>query len=180
MKYLAEISSLSIFMSHPRPLFVYFRLFQQTFLFYNRYMCKNPSSLRCWDLNPQPSGHESPPITTTPGLPPLESKFFFTGLNGIRKTREKQLLCNISTFYIQQQFPSNPNKSTNHIILACYVGIKTIPSSYPFMHAFQVDQSSLVHLDYYFGLQVPTNTHFVIFVRLDHILRQYSKTRLFF
>ena len=32
---------------------------------------KCPSSLRCWDLNPQPFEHESPPIITRPGLPPL-------------------------------------------------------------------------------------------------------------
>ena len=31
------------------------------------------SSIRCWDLNPQPSEHESPPITTRPGLPPKEN-----------------------------------------------------------------------------------------------------------
>ena len=31
---------------------------------------KCPSSIRCWDLNPQPSEHESPSITTRPELPP--------------------------------------------------------------------------------------------------------------
>ena len=30
---------------------------------------KCPSNKRCWNLNPQPSEHESPPITTRPGLP---------------------------------------------------------------------------------------------------------------
>ena len=30
-----------------------------------------PSSIRCWDSNPQPSRHESPPIITRPGLPPF-------------------------------------------------------------------------------------------------------------
>ena len=25
-------------------------------------------SIQCWDSNPQPSEHESPPITTRPGL----------------------------------------------------------------------------------------------------------------
>ena len=33
-------------------------------------MWKCASSLRCWDSNPQPSEHESPPIITMPGLPP--------------------------------------------------------------------------------------------------------------
>ena len=30
---------------------------------------KRPSSIQCWDLNPRPSEHESPPLTTRPGLP---------------------------------------------------------------------------------------------------------------
>ena len=34
------------------------------------YVKKCPSSIWCWDSNPRPSGHESPPITTRPGLPP--------------------------------------------------------------------------------------------------------------
>ena len=29
-------------------------------------------SIRCWDLNPQPSERESPLITTRPGLPPIQ------------------------------------------------------------------------------------------------------------
>ena len=33
--------------------------------------------MRCWDSNPQPLEHESPPITTRPGLPP-KIYFFFT------------------------------------------------------------------------------------------------------
>ena len=31
---------------------------------------KCPSSILCWDSNSQPLEHESPPITTRPGLPP--------------------------------------------------------------------------------------------------------------
>ena len=31
---------------------------------------KCPSSIRCWDSNSRPLEHESPPITTRPGLPP--------------------------------------------------------------------------------------------------------------
>ena len=27
-------------------------------------------SIKCWDSNPEPQKHESPPITTRPGLPP--------------------------------------------------------------------------------------------------------------
>ena len=40
--------------------------------FCNNLMCtKYPFSKRYWDSNPQPFDHESPPITTRPGLPPL-------------------------------------------------------------------------------------------------------------
>ena len=35
---------------------------------------KCPSSIWCWYLNPQPSGHESPLITTRPRLPPFFNK----------------------------------------------------------------------------------------------------------
>ena len=59
------------FIGHSRSLFVYFRPFKQTLLFLQQiYVKKCPSSIWCWDSNPQPSEHESPPITTSPGLPP--------------------------------------------------------------------------------------------------------------
>ena len=38
------------------------------------------SSIQCWDLNPQPLEHESFPITTRPGLPPLIFVFSRTKL----------------------------------------------------------------------------------------------------
>ena len=50
---------------YPRLFFVYFRLFKQTLQSLqqiNRYE-KCPSIIQCWDSNPQPSEHESPPIT---------------------------------------------------------------------------------------------------------------------
>ena len=45
--------------------FIYFRLFKQI----NVNKC--PSSKQCWDLNPRPLEHESPPMITRPGLPPI-------------------------------------------------------------------------------------------------------------
>ena len=55
----------------PLLLFI-FGLFKQTPLqFLQRiHVKKFPCSMRCRDSNPQPSEHESPPITTRPGLPP--------------------------------------------------------------------------------------------------------------
>ena len=36
---------------------------------------KCPSRIQCWDSHPQPLEHESSPITTLPGLPPLNDLF---------------------------------------------------------------------------------------------------------
>ena len=38
---------------------------------YNSYHCeKSPSSIQCWDSNPRPWEHQSPPITTRPEFNP--------------------------------------------------------------------------------------------------------------
>ena len=50
----------------PGLFFVYFCLFKQTL---HTNICeKCPSSIWCWDSNPGPWQHESPPISTRPGL----------------------------------------------------------------------------------------------------------------
>ena len=47
--------------------FVYFHLFKQILQFLQQIIVKKcPSNIRCWDSNPQPLKHESPPITTRP------------------------------------------------------------------------------------------------------------------
>ena len=52
--------------------FCFFHLFKLTFKFLQQiYVKKCPSYIWCWDSNPWPSVHESPPITTRPGLPPI-------------------------------------------------------------------------------------------------------------
>ena len=60
-------------MAQPRPLFFMYATFQThiTNFTTNRYVEKCPSSIWCWDLNSRPLKHESPPITTRPGLLPL-------------------------------------------------------------------------------------------------------------
>ena len=51
----------------PGLFFIYFRLFKQLYNFTDK--CeKCPFSIWCWDSNLWPSEHESPPITTRPGL----------------------------------------------------------------------------------------------------------------
>ena len=52
------------------PLFVYFWPFQHQNNFYTMYVKSDPSSRQHLDSIPQPLGHESPPLTTRPGLPP--------------------------------------------------------------------------------------------------------------
>ena len=68
-------SSIHVFffkkMGLPRPLFVYFCLFNQTLQFLQQMEVKKWHSNWCWESNPRPSEHESPPKTTRPRLPPL-------------------------------------------------------------------------------------------------------------
>ena len=62
-----------VFKNGPTPAsFIgYFRSFQTKIsTVFTANLCeKCPSNIRCWDLNPWPSEHESPPITTRPRLP---------------------------------------------------------------------------------------------------------------
>ena len=49
-----------------------FGLFKQKLQIFTSNICeKCPSSIWYRDLNPRPSEHDSPPITTRPGLPPI-------------------------------------------------------------------------------------------------------------
>ena len=61
-------------MVHPRPLFSLFSSFQAIITIFTANICEKMSIQYtwCWDSNPQPSGHESPPFTTRPGLPPID------------------------------------------------------------------------------------------------------------
>ena len=63
--------------STPVSFIIYFWSFQtNTITIFTNNLCeKCPSSIWCWDLNPQPWEYESPPITTRPGLPPNNRKF---------------------------------------------------------------------------------------------------------
>ena len=66
-------------MGQPRPLFRLFSVFSnKQYNFYNKSMWKMskfPSSIWATDSNPQPFVNESSPITTRPGLPPLQLLF---------------------------------------------------------------------------------------------------------
>ena len=61
----------------PGLFFVYFWSYSnKQYNFYNNSKWKNPSSIQRRDLNPRPLEHESPPITTRPGLPPNRKLFY--------------------------------------------------------------------------------------------------------
>ena len=55
-------------MGHPGLFFIYFQTNITIFTTNKREKC--PSSIWCLDSNPRPLEHESPAITTRPGLPP--------------------------------------------------------------------------------------------------------------
>ena len=53
-------------------LFSFIFVFSNTLGTSNRYVKNCPSSILCRDSNSRPLEHESPPITTRPGLPPYD------------------------------------------------------------------------------------------------------------
>ena len=63
--------------ANPGFFFIYFRPFKHTLQFLQQINVKKcPSSIRHWDSNSRPLEHESPPITTKPGLPPKMCPFY--------------------------------------------------------------------------------------------------------
>ena len=60
----------------PGLFLAYFRFFQTNITIFptSKYE-RGPSRIQCWDLNPRPSEHASPPITTRPELPPCRLIF---------------------------------------------------------------------------------------------------------
>ena len=62
----------------PDLFFVYIWSFQTINTIFTTNQCEEmscPSSILCQDSNPRSLEHESPPITTRPGLPPLKQNF---------------------------------------------------------------------------------------------------------
>ena len=76
-------------------LLFYFKQTSQHFL-QQIYVKKCLSSIPCWDSNPQPLEHESPPIIARPGLPPRLKKFLRRYL-GIEKNENLPKLAEIFT-----------------------------------------------------------------------------------
>ena len=90
-----------------------FGLFKQTSLQFLQqiYVKKCPSSIRCWDLNPQPSERESPPITTRPGLRPMrlyyERGSITVRLTSVRLVSIQHLHLNYRQIYLHGWFQTS-------------------------------------------------------------------------
>ena len=56
---------------------------------------KCPSSIGSWDLNPRPLEHESPPVTTRPGLPPFHTLVWQECFN-------EEVIIHLSFFQVKQ------------------------------------------------------------------------------
>ena len=76
----------------PASFIGYFRSFQTKKL-QQIYVKKCPSSKWCGDLNPQPLEHESPPVTTRPGLPPFKLYCLWGDLTWREECWSKYELC---------------------------------------------------------------------------------------
>ena len=83
-------------MGHPRPLFVYLRSFQTNKTIFTTYKYeKCPSSMRCWNSNPQPS----PPITSRSRfLSPSPTLMAFTGVTNAHGPSPQPTECRSPTF----------------------------------------------------------------------------------
>ena len=80
--------------ANPASFSFYFKLFKHTLQFFttNKYVRKCSSSIWCQDSNSRPLKHESPPITTRPGLIFIEFLCFdgFNNLIGCSKYLDNQ------------------------------------------------------------------------------------------
>ena len=70
--------------------FYLFLSFQTNIIILQKNKCeKCPSSIQCWDSNPRPLEHESPPITNKPGLPPSYYFYYAAKLSAVRDRTKK-------------------------------------------------------------------------------------------
>ena len=69
----------------------------------------SPSSILRWDSNPQPSEHESPPITTRRGLPPTR----FLPCAAFELSKVNKLLKLLVTAFHSHIFPLVKSLKTN-------------------------------------------------------------------
>ena len=73
---------------YPASFLLYFRSFSNKhYKFYNKLMCKGPSSIQCWNSNPRPSEQQSYPVTSRPGPPPYKMIFVTVLLTKYKLTK---------------------------------------------------------------------------------------------
>ena len=87
-------------MDQPWPLFHLFLSFQTHISNYatNAYVKKCPSSIWCQDSNSQPLEHESPPITTRPGLLPRSLQFYSLIMLFVKNENKMEKALTLKTF----------------------------------------------------------------------------------
>ena len=92
---------------NPGLFFFYFWSFQTNSTIFTTNQCENmacPSSIRHWDSNQWPLKHESSPITTKPGLPPIWRSSYH---------------CDSPTF------PFGISRASNDVINSTHLALKT-------------------------------------------------------
>ena len=101
----------------------------QTAIFTTIIWGKCPSSLQCWDSNPQPLGSESLPLTTRPGLLPSWTEILHLGVGLILSltnfSRDFSLFLNLRCRYSPSNYGHvkiypKSNKSPNLVALFSY------------------------------------------------------------
>ena len=119
-------------MGHPRPLFVYLRSFQTNKTIFTTYKYeKCPSSMRCWNSNPQPS----PPITSRSRfLSPSPTLMAFTGVTNAHGPSPQPTECRSPTFSLDHGCRLISSRHCTHSLARvrtnCVFGVDVVPIMY--------------------------------------------------
>ena len=134
-------------MSHPRPLFRFlFLSFQTNIIIFTAYICeKCPSSILCWDSNPQPSDHESSPITIITGHPPffVLCSLYFSLTISLSLSDNLSLYLSVSPMsFLSHRWVSKRNKKVNEAAECCRQKQSNFWQNF-FLHLFFSDKRPL-------------------------------------
>ena len=122
-------------MDHPRHLFHLFSSFATTVQFLQQINVKKcSSSIQCWDSNPLPLEHESPPITTRPGLPPIKWSYLLRQVGTSVIKLEYKTDFN-TTRYAKVCYLQRNEQCDQHLVKFRHFG-KNFKSLWPFLKVF--------------------------------------------
>ena len=99
-----------------------FSSFQPNIKIFTTNKCeKCPSSIWCWDSNPQPSEHESHPITTRPRLPPSCFSLRTFSIRIVKSSYEWHSGCGTVCFRYQNSRVRIQSSATiiDHLFITC-------------------------------------------------------------